>query len=116
MLAFFVAAEFAAVSVRESRIQQRSEDGNALARRLLPILRDTHRLDDYIAASQIGITIATLISGAYAQSRIAPVLAPLFEGLGKMQAAAAYSAASTVVPDETRRRCRRSVRPECCPP
>ena len=97
MLAFFVAAEFAAVSVRESRIQQRSEDGNALARRLLPILRDTHRLDNYIAASQIGITIATLISGAYAQSRIAPVLAPLFEGLGRMQAAAAHSAASTVV-------------------
>jgi CBS domain containing-hemolysin-like protein len=97
MLAFFVAAEFAAVSVRESRIQQRSEEGNALARRLLPILRDTHRLDDYIAASQIGITVATLISGAYAQSRLAPALTPLFEGLGKMQTAAAYSAASTVV-------------------
>ena len=97
MLAFYVAAEFAAVSVRQSRIMQRAEEGSGLARRLLPILADSHRLDNYIAASQIGITLSSLIAGAYAQSRLAPLLLPLFERLGSMQAAAAQSAATITV-------------------
>lgn len=97
MLAFYVAAEFAAVSVRQSRIQQRAEEGNSLAKRLLPILTDSHRLDDYIAASQIGITLSSLIAGAYAQAKLAPVLRPLFERLGGMQEATAQSTATLVV-------------------
>jgi CBS domain containing-hemolysin-like protein len=97
MLAFYVAAEFAAVSVRQSRIRQRAEEGSALARRLLPILSDSHRLDNYIAASQIGITLSSLVAGAYAQSRLAPVLMPLFERLGSMQQATAASAATVTV-------------------
>src|SRR5215210_4439814 len=97
MLAFYVAAEFAAVSVRQSRIQQRAEEGSALAKRLLPVLAESHRLDNYIAASQIGITLSSLIAGAYAQSRLAPSLLPLFERLGGMQEAAAQSAATITV-------------------
>lgn len=37
--ALSVAAEFAAVSVRTSRVQQEAEAGSGLARRLLPIRR-----------------------------------------------------------------------------
>jgi len=95
--ALFVAAEFAAVSVRRSRIQQRAEDGDWLARRLLPHIADPHRLDHYIATSQVGITISSLVLGAYGQARLAPVLIPLFEGLGGMQVGAAESTAAGVV-------------------
>ena len=95
--ALYVAAEFAAVSVRTSRIQHEVEAGNALARRLLPVLRDGHALDRYVAACQIGITISSLVAGAYAQSQLAPALVPLFERLGAMQTAAAQSTSAVVI-------------------
>ena len=43
--ALYVAAEFSAVSVRRSRVRQAAEDGNRLARMLLPVLDDAARLD-----------------------------------------------------------------------
>jgi putative hemolysin len=95
--ALYVAAEFAAVSVRRSRIQQRAEEGNWFAIRLLPYLAGSHRLDRYIATSQIGITISSLVLGAYGQTRLAPVMIPLFEGIGGMQEAGAQTAALVVV-------------------
>lgn len=95
--ALYVAAEFATVSVRRSRIQQSAEEGNRLARLLLPVLEDGHRLDRYIAACQIGITISSLVLGAYGQARLAPALAPSFAALGGMQEAAAQSSAAVVV-------------------
>ena len=93
----YVAAEFGAVSVRRSRVQQRAEEGDWLAQRLLPYLADPHRLDRYIATSQIGITISSLVLGAYGQQRLAPVLMPLFEGLAGMETVAAGTAAFVVV-------------------
>jgi len=95
--ALYVAAEFAAVSVRTSRVQQEAEAGSGMARRLLPILRDGDALDRYIAACQIGITISSLVVGAYAQTSLAPVLTPLFEQFGALQTAAAQSSAALVV-------------------
>jgi CBS domain containing-hemolysin-like protein len=96
-LAFYVAAEFAAVSVRQSRIEQRAQEGDARASRLLPILNDPHGLDGYIAVSQIGITLTSLIAGAYAQSALAPALLPMFERVGGLQKAAAHSTATLTV-------------------
>ncbi|MSR35889.1 MAG: HlyC/CorC family transporter [Gemmatimonadetes bacterium] len=95
--AFYVAAEFSSVSVRRGRIQQRAEEGDWLAAHLLPYIANPHRLDRYIATSQIGITIASLVLGAYGQSRLAPTLVPLFEGLGGLSAAAAQSTAAVAV-------------------
>lgn len=95
--ALYVAAEFAAVSVRRSRIQQQAENGNWLARHLLPHIADAHRLDRYIATSQIGITFSSLLLGAYGQTRLAPVVRPLFESWGGMQGPAAQSAAAITV-------------------
>ena len=95
--ALYVAAEFAAVSVRRSRIQQRAEEGNWFAIRLLPYLAGSQRLDRYIATSQIGITISSLVLGAYGQTHLAPVMMALFEGTGGMQEAGAQSAAFVVV-------------------
>jgi len=74
--ALYVAAEFGAVGVRRSRVRRLSEDGNPLARRLLPFVEDAAALDRYVAASQIGITLSSLILGAYAQATATVALAP----------------------------------------
>ncbi len=95
--ALYVAAEFAAVSVQRNRIRQMADDGNYLAKRLLPILQDTHKLDRYIAACQIGITVSSLVLGAYGQAALARMLIPLFERFGNMQEVAAQSASAVVV-------------------
>jgi len=94
--ALYVAAEFAAVSVRRSRIRQMAEAGHPQARRLLPFLEDARKLDRYIAGCQIGITLSSLILGAYGQVTLADWLAPHFErrwgdmlGLATTEASAA---------------------------
>src|SRR5512134_3673578 len=97
LTALYVAAEFAAVSARRSRLRRMAEDGDALARRLLPVLDDPRELDRYIAASQVGITLSSLILGAYAQASIAPRVAPLFERAFSMEPRPAESTAAVVV-------------------
>ncbi|MGI6454984.1 MAG: hemolysin family protein [bacterium] len=95
--ALYVAAEFAAVSVRRNQIHHLADEGNTLAGSLLPILNDTHKLDQYIAACQIGITLTSLILGAYGQVTLARALTPLFEDWGGMQTVAAQSIAAIIV-------------------
>lgn len=90
----YVAAEFAAVSVRRSRIRQRAEEGNRFARMLLPTLQEAPRLDRYIAACQVGITISSLVLGAYGQATLSQAFVPLFEGWGGFQTVAAHSASA----------------------
>lgn len=97
MNALYVAAEFAAVSVRRSRIHQEAESGNRLARRLLPIVDDGHLLDRFVATCQIGITISSLVLGAYGQTALSPLIAPAFASLGGMPDLAAQSAAVLTV-------------------
>lgn len=95
--AVYVAAEFSAVSVRRSRIQQLAANGNPLAAWLLPILQSPAALDRYIAACQIGITLSSLVLGAYAQATIAVWLGPWFQQFGGLQDLAAQSTAAAVV-------------------
>ena len=70
---FFVAAEFALVSARRSRLDKASESGSASAR-LARMMQD--RLDRYIAACQLGITIASLLLGALAEPTFARLIEP----------------------------------------
>ena len=95
--ALYVGAEFAAVSVRRTRIQELANDGNPLAAWLLPILDSPAALDRYIAACQIGITLSSLILGAYAQRTVAVWLTPMFAALGGMQEVAAQSTSAAAV-------------------
>src|SRR5688572_29381550 len=95
--AVYVAAEFAAVSVRRSRIQQLAADGNPLAAWLLPVIDSPAALDRYIAACQIGITLSSLVLGAYAQRTIAVWLEPTFASWGGLQEVAAQSTSAAVV-------------------
>jgi putative hemolysin len=95
--ALYVAAEFSAVSVRRARVRQRAEQGNANAARLLTVLEDSRRLDRYISASQVGITITSLAVGAIAQATIAVALVPVLRRIWTMRPATAVTAATVVV-------------------
>ena len=97
LTALFVAAEFAAVGARRSRLRRLAEDGHALAARVLPVVEDAQALDRYIAASQVGITLSSLILGAYAQASIAPRVAPLVERLSGLDAETALSSSTVLV-------------------
>ena len=72
----YVAGEFSSVSARKTRVIQMAEAGNKLARTLLPVLQDPHKLDNYIAASQVGITLSSIVLGIYGEKQIAPLIAP----------------------------------------
>ena len=72
--ALYVAAEFATVSSRRSRINQMAGQGNRMAQRLAPIVNDSHRLDNYVATCQIGITISSLVLGTYGTRVMVPLL------------------------------------------
>lgn len=74
---FFVAAEFALVSVRRTRIEQLTNEGNSLARLTHRLLKD---LDLYIAATQLGITMASLGIGFIAEPAIEHLVAPTLLG------------------------------------
>jgi CBS domain containing-hemolysin-like protein len=71
LTALYVGAEFATVSARRTKVSQMAAQGDSLSRMLLPILEDSRKLDRYVAACQVGITISSLILGAYAQGAIA---------------------------------------------
>ena len=95
--ALYVAAEFAAVAVRRTQIQQRAEQGSRPARLLLPYLNDAQALDRYIAACQIGITLSSLVLGAYGQVTFTGQLAGFLEGLADLEAFTAVAWAATIV-------------------
>jgi len=79
--ALYVAGEFSAVSARKTRIIQLAEQGDRMAQTLLPVLQDPHKLDNYIAASQVGITLSSIVLGIYGERQIAPLITPLIAKL-----------------------------------
>jgi putative hemolysin len=73
---FFVAAEFSLVGARRTRLTQLAEDGHAGAR----IAQDaTEHLDSYIAATQLGITLASLGLGWIGEPTVGHILETIFE-------------------------------------
>jgi CBS domain containing-hemolysin-like protein len=81
--ALYVAAEFATVGSRKSRIQASAQDGNRSAGRLLEIVRNPVSLDNYVAACQVGITLSSLVAGAFGQARLTPLFEPYFGSAGR---------------------------------
>jgi len=94
---FFVAAEIGTVGARRARIAQEAAAGSRPAQILLPILESPDRLDDYIAACQLGITLSSLMLGYYGKAVITPLVEPLLVGSGVVAQAAAVSIAATGV-------------------
>ena len=95
--ALYVSAEFGAVGVRRSRVRRLAEDGHWAARRLLPYIQAPAALDRYVSASQIGITVASLALGAYAQHTFGESLAATFGAHFDMAPRSAHRAAQGAI-------------------
>lgn len=72
----FVAAEFSIIGARPSRIERLAKDGNRAAQWVRGVLHSRTRTDRYIATAQLGITLASVGLGMYAE----PAIAHLIEG------------------------------------
>jgi CBS domain containing-hemolysin-like protein len=76
---FFVAAEFAMVRVRGSQIEIKAKAGSGVAKVARGIL---HNLDGYLAATQLGITIASLGLGVVGEGVVTNIVLRLFLSVG----------------------------------
>ena len=74
--AFFVAAELSLVSVRRTRIAELAARGDVSARAVQKVLENPDRV---IAATQLGITIASLALGWLGEPALAHLISPLVE-------------------------------------
>ncbi|MBX3705959.1 MAG: HlyC/CorC family transporter [Pseudomonadales bacterium] len=95
--ALYVAAEFAVLGARVSRVQQLAVAGSRLAAGVLPVVANTARLDTYIAVCQIGITVTSLALGAFGQATFALQLADLLIERTTLETLGAHSVAALVV-------------------
>jgi len=68
---FFVAAEFALVSVRETRVQQLIAHGRPGA---VTVLKLKHSIDEFLPAVQLGVTLASLALGWIGEPAVADIL------------------------------------------
>ena len=68
---FFVAAEFALVSIRETRVQQLIALGRPGARTVLQLKQS---MNDFLPAVQFGVTLAALALGWIGEPAVAKVL------------------------------------------
>jgi len=76
---FFVAAEFAMVRVRGSQIELQAKTGSAVAKIAKTIM---FNLDGYLAATQLGITIASLGLGVVGEGVVSAIMLNLFNAMG----------------------------------
>jgi len=75
--AFFVAAEFALVKMRPTRLEQLAKEGRRQARLVASMSK---QINDYLSASQLGITVASLMLGWLGEPAFAALLRPLMQG------------------------------------
>lgn len=75
---FFVAAEFALVAVRKTRVEEMVNRGVPRAGAVADAVAN---LDRSIAATQLGITLASIALGFVAEPALAKLVEPLFAGL-----------------------------------
>ena len=78
----FVAAEFALVGARRSRLQTLAASGNSAARWLVKLFDREGGKDSYIAIAQLGITLASIGLGMYGEPAVAAWLYPGLENAG----------------------------------
>lgn len=76
---FFVAAEFAIVKIRSSQIDVRTDLNPGVAKTAKTIVNN---LDAYLAATQLGITLASLGLGWVGEGAISPIIIKVFDLLG----------------------------------
>lgn len=75
---FFVAAEFALVKVRKTRLEQLANEGSSNAKKALKLVDNTNKM---LAAAQLGVTIASIALGWVAESTIVQLIEPVIKYL-----------------------------------
>jgi CBS domain containing-hemolysin-like protein len=74
----FVAAEFALVRARRSRLEALAKDGNKAAQR---VIHQIDNIDEYLSAAQVGITMASIGIGFLGEPALADLIEPVFGGM-----------------------------------
>jgi magnesium and cobalt exporter, CNNM family len=87
---FFVAAEFALVRSRRSKMEQLAEEGERGAK---AVLEQLDRIDETLSACQVGITLASIGIGFLGEPSLARLLEPILGGAISHGAAVAISVA-----------------------
>jgi len=89
----FVAAEFAIVKVRPTQLAELTAEGSSRARMARRIVK---KLDSYLSATQLGVTLASLALGWVGEPAFADILIPHLAALGVSSTAVAHSIAASV--------------------
>jgi CBS domain containing-hemolysin-like protein len=76
--AVFVAAEFALVRSRRSKLETLASEG---ARGASAVLEELDQIDEYLSACQLGITMASIGIGFLGEPAVAKLIEPIFGGL-----------------------------------
>jgi CBS domain containing-hemolysin-like protein len=74
----FVAAEFALVRSRRSKVEQLASEGS---RGATAVLEELDRIDEYLSACQLGITMASIGIGFLGEPAVAKLIEPIFGGI-----------------------------------
>lgn len=85
---FFVAAEFALVGVRPSRVEELVRQGNSTAGTLQ---RAVSNLDANLAATQLGVTLSSLGLGWIGEPALSHLIEPAFDSLGSFAEAGSHA-------------------------
>jgi CBS domain containing-hemolysin-like protein len=88
--AFFVAAEFAIVKIRPTRIKELASGGGRRARVLAGVAR---HMDRFLSANQLGITLASLALGWVGEPAFAHIIGPYLTVFGRLTGIATHSIA-----------------------
>lgn len=94
---FFVAAEFAMVKIRPTRLEELAREGHRRARMAQHVLRHLYA---YLSATQVGVTVASLGLGWIGEPAVARLFAPLFARLSLPEATArgvSFALAFTII-------------------
>jgi CBS domain containing-hemolysin-like protein len=91
----FVAAEFSIVTVRRTRLESLAAQGNPLANLSL---RAVGNINNYLAATQLGITMASIALGFVGEPLVADLLEPVFDDIfGETVAGISAHAAAVII-------------------
>lgn len=94
--AFFVAAEFALVRARRPKLEEIEREGEG-GRGATMALREIDRIDEYLAACQVGITFTSIGIGFLGEPAVADLLEPAFGGVASHGVAVALAVAVAYV-------------------
>src|ERR1043166_1630610 len=90
---YFVAPEFAIIKVRPTQRAELAAEGSSRAKMARRI---TKRLDSFLSATQLGVTLASLALGWVGEPAFAELIQPFFSRYGPFSASIAHSIAATL--------------------